>query len=134
MKKDFDNWNKRKKGLDSREGSPEFYHQREVWWCAMGTNIGVEADGKGEEYSRPAVVLKGFNKNSFLAISLTGRKKDGDYYLYLGKVEDRDASANLSQIRIFDTKRLIKKIGMLEKPRFLELMDKIKSTLLVIDS
>lgn len=129
MKKDFDSWNKRKKKLDIRADAPDFYHQREIWWCAMGTNVGVEADGKGEEYSRPIVILKGFNKRSFLAIALTGRKREGDYYLYLGKIIDRDASANLSQIRIFDTKRLVKKIGMLEETKFIELLEKIKEIL-----
>lgn len=95
----------------------------------MGTNVGVEVDGKGNEHSRPIIVIKGFNKNSFLAVALTGRKKKGDYYMYLGKIEGREASVNLSQIRIFDTKRLIKKIGMLEENKFKELLEKIKKIL-----
>ncbi len=41
----------------------------------MGVNIGVEADGKGEDYSRPIIIIKGFNKQSFIGIALTGKKK-----------------------------------------------------------
>ena len=66
MAKDFDKWNKRKKEIHNRKDIPEFYHQREIWWCVMGTNVGVEADGKGNDYGRPVLVLKGFNKESFL--------------------------------------------------------------------
>jgi len=31
----------------------------------MGMNVGVEANGKGEEYNRPVVVIKGFNIRYF---------------------------------------------------------------------
>src|SRR3989344_9480965 len=109
MAKDFDKWNKRKKEIHNRKDIPEFYHQREIWWCVMGTNVGVEADGKGNDYGRPVLVLKGFNKESFLGIALTGKKKNGNYFIYIGKVKNRDASVNLSQIRLFDTKRLVNK-------------------------
>ncbi|OGG59191.1 hypothetical protein A2765_01200 [Candidatus Kaiserbacteria bacterium RIFCSPHIGHO2_01_FULL_56_24] len=41
MQKDFDRWNKEKKHLHGDGGRP-FYHVREIWWCAVGTNIGFE--------------------------------------------------------------------------------------------
>ncbi|MFH1170496.1 MAG: hypothetical protein V1704_02965 [Candidatus Vogelbacteria bacterium] len=47
MKKDFDQWNERKKGLHNRDRVP-FYHEREIWWCALGVNIGSEQDGSKE--------------------------------------------------------------------------------------
>jgi len=129
MDKDFDKWNEKKKNIDKRYDAP-FYHERDIWWCSMGMNVGVEANGKGEEYSRPVVVIKGFNIHSFLGVALTGRKREGDYYVYLGQIEDRDASANLSQIKLFDTKRLILKIGMLEETKFRGLVERIRETLL----
>ena len=122
--KDFDGWNEIKKEIHSN-GENKFYQPRDIWWCSMGLNVGTESDGKGREYKRPIVAIKGFNKESFLGIALTGRKLEGKYYLFLGKVEDREASANLSQIRIFDTKRLVKKIGKLERNKFDELIDRI---------
>ena len=93
----------------------------------MGTNVGVEADGKGEDYGRPVLVLKGFNKESFLGVALTGKKKEGKYFIYLGKVKDRDASANLSQIRLFDTKRLVNKLGMAEEEAFSSIRKTLRS-------
>jgi len=117
MKKDFDSWNKLKKGIHL-SGENKFYHPRDIWWCSLGLNVGVESDGKGEEYRRPVIVIKGFSKKSFLGIVLTGKKVEGKYFLPLGKIGDREASANLSQIRLFDTKRLVRKIGMLDEDNF----------------
>ena len=91
----------------------------------MGVNIGTESDGKGEEYRRPIIVVKGFNKQSFLGIALTGKKLEGKYYFYIGIVENREASVNLSQIRLFDSKRLVRKIGKLDEAKFKELVNKI---------
>ena len=126
--KDFDGWNVVKKKID-QEGENKFYNPRDIWWCSMGVNIGVESDGKKEEYSRPVLVLKGFNKESFLGVALTGKKKEGKYYIPLGMIEDREASANLSQIRLFDTKRLMNRVGMLDETIF-ELIKKAIKDLL----
>ena len=128
MKKDFDNWNKLKKGINSR-GENKFYQPRDIWWCSMGINIGTEANGKGEDYGRPVGVIKCFNKESFLGVALTGKKKTGTYYMYLGKVKERDASANLSQIRLYDTKRLVNKMGRLDEKIF-EIMRKAVKAML----
>ena len=44
MKKDFDSWNEKKKILNNNDVS--FYHEREVWWCSLGVNVGYEQNGK----------------------------------------------------------------------------------------
>ena len=116
MSKDFDGWNGRKKKLNEIE--PHFYREGEVWWCSVGVNVGVEEDGTGSDYARPVVVLRSFNRNSLIAIALTGHRKDGDYYIYLGKIDGRDNSAILSQIRHIDSRRLLKRIGKLDEHLF----------------
>ncbi|MDK2948964.1 MAG: hypothetical protein PWQ56_129 [Patescibacteria group bacterium] len=45
MEKSFDEWNEDKKKLN-KLNSKFFLHEREVWWCSLGVNIGYEADGK----------------------------------------------------------------------------------------
>jgi hypothetical protein len=40
MQKDFDRWNIEKQYVNRIE--KEFYFfEREIWWCALGVNIGV---------------------------------------------------------------------------------------------
>jgi len=127
-KKEFDKWNKIKKKTHNNRKRPH-YHEREVWWCTLGVNIGTEQDGTGKNFDRPAVVIKGFSKNSLVVIPLVGRKKKGKFYLPLGKIYDREASAILSQVRLIDSKRLLRKIETLNKEAFKKLKKKSKNSL-----
>jgi mRNA interferase MazF len=113
MDKDYDRWNKKKKRINQFEESP-FYHEREIWWCALGVNIGSEQDGTGSNFDRPVLVIKGFNKNLLLTVALTGKKKEGKYYVYIGELEGKEATVVLSQIRIVDSKRLVRKMCTLD--------------------
>jgi len=60
---------------------------------------------------------------------LTGRKREGRYYFPIGIVGDREASVNLSQIRIFDTKRLVNKMGVIDEVVFQKLKSALYGTL-----
>lgn len=124
MKKDFDQWNRKKKLLH-KQGEEPFYHEREIWWCALGVNVGFEQDGTGSNFDRPILIVRGFNRQTCFCVALTGKKKEGKYYFYLGEIDGRDASAILSQVRLVDTKRLVKKIGMLDEQSFVLLKVKM---------
>ena len=117
MKKDFDTWNKNKKRIHA-EHKNKLYHEREVWWCSLGVNIGFEQDGTGAEGERPVIILKGFSKQVCLVMPLTTSEKRNPYHVSLGKVSGRGAFAIISQIRLIDTKRLINKIGFIEHKIF----------------
>jgi hypothetical protein len=54
MEKNFDGWNRSKKKIHEAAKRP-FYHAREIWWCAIGANIGNELDGTGRQHDRPVV-------------------------------------------------------------------------------
>ncbi len=125
--KDFGAWNSQKR---KRDTVPRvYYHEREIWWCALGLNIGWEMDGKGGNFTRPVVIIRGFNAGLFVAVALTSKSKTGNYYMPLGRVGDTDATAVLSQVRVLDTKRLVRKIGTLDQVRFDELKRRVGETL-----
>jgi mRNA interferase MazF len=128
MQKDFDRWTKHKKQLHVAADRP-FYHAREIWWCAVGVNVGNELDGTGKEHDRPALILRGFNPQTFVGIALIGHPRTGPYYFPLGVIDDREAVANLSQMRLYDTKRLIRKFGTLDERTFRELAKALALTL-----
>src|SRR5258708_4115937 len=115
--KNFDDWNMSKRKIHEHAKAP-FCHPREVWWCAIGVNIGFEQDGTGAHFDRPIAVIRGFNENIFFGVALTGKMKQGKYYYYLGQIGGRDASAVLSQVRLIDTKRLVRKIATLDEKIF----------------
>ena len=117
MKKDFWKWHSKKEQINDAEGTALF-HEREVWWCALGTNIGFEQDGSSELFTRPVAILTKFNLDACLVVPLTARPKTGKYYFPVGKVEDKDAVAVLSQLRFVDRKRLALKITTMEQSIF----------------
>lgn len=100
--KDFDRWNEKKKTVHNRE-HVAFFHEREVWWCSLGLNIGYEQDG-GETFERPMLVVKKFNKDVFWALPFTTSSKQNQYHF---PVFGGDGSVIiLSQLRLTSAKRL----------------------------
>jgi mRNA interferase MazF len=128
MEKDFDGWNIKKKAIDSNLPGI-FCHSREIWWCSLGINIGFEQDGTGEYFDRPVVVMRAFSRNVFWGVALTSREKSGIFYFPIGLLEGRKAYAILSQIRLIDTKRLIRKGGILDEKIFEKLKSALQRTL-----
>lgn len=128
MQKDFEGWNKKKQEIDHKPEAP-FYHEREIWWCSLGVNVGFEQDGTGKNYDRPVLVIKGFNPQVFFGVALTGKKRQNKYHLPIGEVEGREASAILSQVRLIDTKRLIRKASTLDEDTFEAVKEALKTTL-----
>jgi mRNA interferase MazF len=132
MSKDFNGWNHKKQEVHNAKGAP-FFHEREVWWCSLGVNVGSEQDGTGANYDRPVVVVRGFNKDLFFGVALTGKKKRGRYYFPLGQIEGREATAVLSQVRLIDAKRLVRKAQTLNEALFAELKTALRNTLLPLN-
>jgi mRNA interferase MazF len=128
MQKDFNGWNSEKQRIDKNK-SDRFCHPREIWWCALGVNVGFEQDGTGKNFDRPVIIIKGFNENVFIGVALTGRRKQGKYYFPIGIVEGREASVILSQVRILDAKRLVRKMGTLDEAKFVQLKSALWRTL-----
>lgn len=127
-KKDFDSWNVNKKQIHENKQRP-YYKEKEIWWCALGHNIGFEQDGVGKNFDRPVIILKGFSRESGLIIPLVGKNKKGKFYFSLGKVKGRKATAVLSQIRLIDVKRLISRIDKLNYEKYEKLKTATKELL-----
>ena len=123
MLKDFDGWNEVKKKTDTGENRL-FFKDGEVWWVRLGLNIGFEMNGKSLEYTRPVLILKKYNKYSFLALPLSTSTNINNYRVSVGIIDGKEAVANLSQLRNIDSKRLVKKIGHLERDMFDEIKKK----------
>ena len=80
-------------------------------------NVGREIYGKGTQFSRPDLIFKKLSADLFLGIPLTSQQKQGSWYVPV-VYNDREGSAILNQIRTFDRKRLIKRIGTLSHEHF----------------
>ena len=122
--KDFDRWNEIKKTLELGDNDT-FCKNAEVWWCSLGLNIGFEQDGKNQLYERPVLVVQKFNKFVFWGVPLSTKiKPDNPHYLQL-RHENQDYSAIISQLRLYDSKRLQRKMYKISKVEF----EKVKARL-----
>ncbi len=125
MKKDFENWHKVKIESQARHSPPTF-EEREVWWCRVGVNIGDEEDGKGSNFNRPVLIIRKFNKKIFWGVPLTTQIKEKPHYHKI-HFKDQIQCAMLTQLRLWDNKRLMNRMGKLPLEEFKGVKDKIRS-------
>lgn len=122
MQKEFDNWNIKKKELSN--GSRVYFHKGDIWFTSIGKNIGDEEDGKHSSFERPILIVRKFNNNIFLGVPLTSNEeKEGKYYHKL--ISFTGSTAILSQVRLFDAKRLLRLMGKIENKELKEVKIKL---------
>jgi len=130
MKRDYQTWHTKKSEISEIKKSP-FFHEREIWFCYLGANVGFEQDGS-EEFLRPVIVFRKFNNEIFWAIPLTKSRKKlnaktESYYYPFSFLPEVTSLAILSQIRLIDAKRLSRHIGTIPEENFDELKKKLKA-------
>lgn len=123
--KDFCGWHVLKQELDKGERLPTF-HEREIWWCSIGLNIGFELFGKSKVFSRPVLVIRKFGQATFLGVPLTTSAKKG-YYRYPYEVGDKKGSLIFDQVRTYDARRLRNVIEKVPEPRFEKIKQAMKA-------
>lgn len=126
--KRYNAWTKLKRQIHNTATIPAGYKERDVWWIALGHNVGVEEDGKNQNFDRPVLIVKGFSKYMFWGVPLSTTAKRGQYYhpMMLNGVV---SVALLSQLRVFDTRRLISKYGMVSHKDFAAVKLKLRDFL-----
>ncbi len=124
MNKNFDKWNKIKKETDNIKNIIKF-QERHILFMKIGVNVGYEQDGKGEEFLRPVLVYKKFNKRIFLGIPLTSKEKLDKFHFQFEYKKGVKSFAILSQIKLFDVKRAKYYHGKISKDYFNKLQQKL---------
>ncbi len=82
----------------------------EVWWVAVGENVGVEINGKSEYFSRPVLVFKKLSHLGFMGIPLSTQEHGGTWYVNF-RFQGKEVYAALSQAKVFSTARLYTRLG-----------------------
>ena len=92
-------------------------------------NVGFEQDGSGEDYRRPVLIPKGLSAATCLVVPLTTSTRRHPLRQSIGLVEEKNAHALLSQVRVIDTKRLVRKIGRLDQSHFDDIRNAVRGML-----
>ncbi|RXJ88060.1 type II toxin-antitoxin system PemK/MazF family toxin [Arcobacter sp. CECT 8985] len=120
IENDFDKWNKVKKEAHKEKVLVGF-RNRDIFYIKMGQNIGFEQNGKGDNFVRPVIIFKKFNKNMFFGIPLSTQIKEEQFYYYFEFKKGKTISKNialLSQLKLYSSNRLLNKIGVINKNDF----------------
>jgi mRNA interferase MazF len=120
MLKRFLEWIGLKEKLHKSEHVPPLFNEGEVWWCAVGENIGIEVNGKGEAFSRPVYIYKKLSRNGFFGIPLSTVSKTGSWYVEIS-FQDQKIVTNLAQCRVFSHLRMYEKMGDLDEADILKI-------------
>jgi len=127
----FNQWNEVKKSSHAKERKVGF-KARDIFWVRIGQNIGSEEFGKGNEFQRPVLILRKLTHDLFIGVPLTSvLKEDNDYFytfefLNKQKKETSKNSAMILQLKNFDKKRLMGKIGVINKNDFNMILEKVR--------
>jgi mRNA interferase MazF len=114
---EYDKWNKVKKET-SKENLLVGYKTRDIFNVKVGKNIGFEQNGKGEQFVRPVVVLKKLTKDMFIGVPLTTTQRKGSFLFEFQFIQNKISVAILPQAKLFSSKRLLNKIGVINKNDF----------------
>ncbi len=118
MKK-YDSWIKFKEILDSLSIKLPFY-EKEIWWISFGINIGIEINGKGEYFERPAIIIKKFNISHswVLPISRVDNPRYGIHISIKHNLLELNSVIVLSQLQTVSNERLLRYIGRVSDEEF----------------
>jgi len=128
LEKDFDVWNKEKKNLHYGDFEELLFHEREIWWCSIGVNIGDEQDGKNELFERPILVIKKFNRKLAWVLPMSAKPKEGKYYFKL-EHDGKIFNVILSQLRLLSVKRFHRFVRKISPNQFSEIKQELISFL-----
>lgn len=97
----------------------------EIWWCALGENVGVEINGKSKTFARPVLILRKLGRYSFMGVPSTSKEHEGSWYakFYFRSVAQYAA---LAQARVISVFRLYKKIGEADRQDIFLVRDKFR--------
>jgi mRNA-degrading endonuclease toxin of MazEF toxin-antitoxin module len=114
--KQFRAWFRQARALHKSSHAVPLVSVGDIWWIAMGDNIGSEINGKNSkhhtEFSRPGIIYKKLSHSLYLIVPTTSGHKEGSWWCNL-KFKGKDMAACLHQIRVIDYRRLYDDMGKL---------------------
>ncbi len=111
----YKEWFGVKADIQARKNKPHF-KEWQIWWCAVGENVGVEINGKGMKFARPIVVYRKLSEYGFVGIPLTTQdhtETSPDWYVHF-RFRGIDEYAALHQVESVSVYRLYRFVGTLD--------------------
>lgn len=101
----------------------KYFREKEIWWAALGKNIGFETDGKHELFERPVLILKKYSQEVCFVLPLTSQIKSWrPWYQVLVSIDGENSAVNITQGRSISNKRLLRKMAVLDTVKYNEIV------------
>jgi len=107
----------------------QFPQRGQIWWANLGQNIGVEMNGKNNNFERPVLVIKNLNADSVFVAPITSTISDRNHLIKFD-LNTNKMSVNIFQLRTLSTKRFTKKISDICDHDFKRVVEAIEITIL----
>ena len=87
-------------------------------------NIGREQNGGGDNFERPIIIIKKLSPDTLVAVPLSTKKRMDQFQVVVtfGNLINYGL---IDQVRVIDSKRLLRKIGMVKSLEFEEMRRKL---------
>src|SRR5438045_3599473 len=113
--KNFDQWNIVKKKLNA-DGKQVNIRAGEVRWVSCGVNVGSEIDGKGDSFTRPALILHVIGRALAFIIPLSTSMKQVAGYIPF-EFQNKQISLCVHQARVISQIRVLARKGRISDNR-----------------
>lgn len=121
----FIDWTKKKVRHHINDDVEKYFREKEIWWAAMGKNIGYEIDGKNELFLRPVLILKKYSKEMMFVLPTTTKIKDPlPWYQYMVGVGNKNNAVVINQGKTMSSRRLLSKMDTLESSVYDKVLSK----------
>ena len=117
----IDKWNEVKKQIEQSKRKLGI-KPREIFWVKIGQNIGDEEYGKDKNFARPVIIINKLTNGLFVGVPLTSTIKNNDYFHTFEYTNKQNGlttnSAMILQLKVFSTKRVMNKVGVINQNDF----------------
>lgn len=102
--KDFAGWAKFAEQVERRP-RPTGLKSGIICWCYLGVNIGTEQDGRGDNFTRPVLILNILSPTQVIILPFTSKRKEGKSYMEI-PINGQLESLIMNQPRTVDLRRI----------------------------
>ena len=127
-KKDYDKWFILKKEINSHTKQSFYVNEGEIWWCAVGVNIGREIDGKNQLLERPVLILKKYPNSCYLVVPLTTNPRVHPFAFPI-ILDGKECKAIISQIKVVSKERLLRLMVRMSEKKLKQIRNIVKQSL-----
>lgn len=118
-------WTIKKIEFDSKN-KEHLFREREVWWAALGKNIGQEMNGKNSRFERLVLIIKKYSRNKLFGLPITTQLHTHYSNEIIVQLNNRKMAVSLSQGRTLSSKRLVGRLGVLPVEIYYEIVKNFK--------